>query len=76
VGLQLIGIHQVLVYDDNVNLLGDSIDTIKKITEAWIDTSKEVGLDINAEKTKYIVTDLIEALPGNGSVSTSQNETI
>jgi hypothetical protein len=51
--LKLNGTHQVLVYADDVNLLGDNIDTIKKNTEAVIGASKEVGLEVNAEKTKY-----------------------
>jgi hypothetical protein len=38
-----------------VNLLGDNTDTIKKNTETLIDTSKEVGLEVNAEKTKYML---------------------
>jgi hypothetical protein len=38
-----------------VNLLGDDIDTIKKNTETIIDASKEVGLEINVEKTKYML---------------------
>jgi hypothetical protein len=38
-----------------VNLLGDNIDTIKKNTEIVIDASKKVGLEVNAEKTKYMV---------------------
>jgi hypothetical protein len=59
-----------------VNLLGGSIETIKKITETSIDASKEVGLEVNAETTKYIVTELIESLPGLGSVNTSQNATM
>jgi hypothetical protein len=38
-----------------VNLLVDNIDTIKKNTENVIDGSKEVGLEVNTEKTKYIL---------------------
>jgi hypothetical protein len=37
-----------------VNLLGDNIDTVKKNTETLIDASKEVGLEINVEKIKYM----------------------
>jgi hypothetical protein len=38
-----------------VNLLGDNIDTIKKNMETLIDDSKEVGLEINVDKTKYML---------------------
>jgi hypothetical protein len=38
-----------------VNLLGDNIDTIKKNTEILIDTTKEVGPELKAEKTKYML---------------------
>jgi hypothetical protein len=38
-----------------VNLLGDNIDTINKNAETSTDASKEVGLDINTEKTKYML---------------------
>jgi hypothetical protein len=55
VGLQLNGAYQQLVYADEVNLLGGNVDTIKKNTETLIDTSKEVGLEVNAEKTKYML---------------------
>jgi hypothetical protein len=43
-GLKLNGTHQLLVYADDVNLLGDDIDTIKKNTQTLIDPGKEVGL--------------------------------
>jgi hypothetical protein len=55
VGLKLNGTHQLLVYSDDVNLLRDNIDTMKKTTETQIGASKEVGLEVNAEKTKYML---------------------
>jgi hypothetical protein len=54
VGLKLNGTHQLLAYTDDVNLLGDNIDTIKKNKETLIDTCKKVGLEVNVEKTKYM----------------------
>jgi hypothetical protein len=38
-----------------VNPLGDNIDTIKTNTETLIDISKEVRLELNVEKTKYML---------------------
>jgi hypothetical protein len=38
-----------------VNLLGDNIHTIGKNAETLIDASKEVSLEINVEKTKYML---------------------
>jgi hypothetical protein len=55
VGLRLNGTHQLLAYADDVNLLRDNIDNIKKNMESLIDASKEVGLEINVEKTKYML---------------------
>jgi hypothetical protein len=55
VGLKLNGTRQLLHYADDMNLLGDNIDTINKNTQTLIDASKEVGLVVNVEKTKYML---------------------
>jgi hypothetical protein len=55
VGLKSNGTHWLLAYADDVNLLGENIDTIKKNTETLTDANKEVGLEINEEKTEYML---------------------
>jgi hypothetical protein len=53
VGLKVNGTQQLLVHADYVNLLGNNMNSIKKNTEALIDASKEVGLEVNTGKTMY-----------------------
>ena len=53
--MKLNGTHQLLVYADDVNILGGSVHTIKKNAEALVLASKEIGLDVNADKPKYMV---------------------
>jgi len=52
--LKLNGTHQLLVYADDVNILGGRLHTIKKNKEALLVGSKEIGLEVNADKTKYM----------------------
>jgi hypothetical protein len=54
-GLKLNGTHQLLAYADDVNILGENIDTTQKNTEALLDAVKKVGLEENSEKTKYML---------------------
>jgi hypothetical protein len=55
VGLKLNETLQLLAYADDVNLVGDNIDIIKKNKETLTDVSKEDGLKINLENTKYML---------------------
>jgi hypothetical protein len=55
VGSKLNGAHQLLAYADDVNLLADNTYTKNKNTEFIIDVSKEVGLAVNTDKTKYML---------------------
>jgi predicted SPOUT superfamily RNA methylase MTH1 len=54
-GLKLDVTHQLLAYADDVNILDRSVHAVKKNTEALGVRSKEIGLEVNAEKTKYMV---------------------
>jgi len=56
-GLKFSGTHQLLVYADDVNtcILAGSVRTTKKNTEHLLVGSKEIGLEVNADETKYMV---------------------
>ena len=54
-GLKLNDIHQLLVYADDINIVGGCIHIIRKKTQAAVIASKEIGLEVNAEKGKYMV---------------------
>jgi hypothetical protein len=59
-GLKLNCTHQLLVYAGDVNKLGGSVHAIKKNTEALVVVSKEIGLEVNVEKTKYMVMSRVQ----------------
>ena len=54
-GSKLNGTHQLLAYADDVNILGGSVHTVKENAEALVVATKEIGLEGNADKTKYMI---------------------
>jgi hypothetical protein len=55
VGLKLNGTHQRLAYADDVNVLEGSVHTVRENAVALVFATKEIGLDVTSDKTKYIV---------------------
>jgi hypothetical protein len=53
--LELNGTQQLLVYAADVNILGGNLHAIKKNAEAFAVACKENGLEVNADKTRYLV---------------------
>jgi hypothetical protein len=53
--LKLNGTHQLLVSADAVNTLGGSVRTVEKNTGALVVANKEIGLEENGVKAKYMV---------------------
>jgi hypothetical protein len=48
-------IFSLLAYADDVNILGGNVHTVKENAEALVVATKEIGLEVNADKTKYMV---------------------
>ena len=53
--MKLNGTHQLLAYVDDVNILGGSLHTLKENAEALVAATREIGLEVSANKTKYMV---------------------
>jgi len=53
--LKLNGTHQLLAYADDVNVLGGSIHTLRENADALVAATREIGLEVSADKTKYMV---------------------
>jgi hypothetical protein len=54
-GSKLKGTHQILVFADDINIIGGGIHTITTNTEALVVASKGFRLEANADQTKYMV---------------------
>jgi hypothetical protein len=67
-GLEIQWQTSALLYSHDVNIMDGSIHNIRKNTEALLITSKEIGLEVNAEKTKYIVMSRDQNAGQNGYI--------
>ena len=53
--MKLNGTLEVLVYADDVIILGANVHNVKKEAATFIVASKEIGLEVNADKNMYMV---------------------
>ena len=50
---QIFGISLILAYADDIDVVGDSFDTVRGIFLQFQQEAKKMGLNINEDKTKY-----------------------
>ena len=71
--MKLNGTHQLLVYAVDANILGNSVLATKENTKALVMVSKENGLDVNTDKTRYMVMSQDRNAGTNHSIKTDNS---
>ncbi|KAJ4429377.1 hypothetical protein ANN_21534 [Periplaneta americana] len=67
-GLELNGLHQLLLYADDVNMLGENLQTFRENAEILVEASKAIGLEVNPENTKYMIMSRDQNIVRNGNI--------
>ena len=55
-------------YRHDINKLGENLKTIRENTEIFIKASKDIGLEVNSKKTKYMITSHQQNITQNPNV--------
>ncbi|KAJ4433802.1 hypothetical protein ANN_16114 [Periplaneta americana] len=67
-GLEMTGLHQLLVYADEVNMLRKNPQTIRENAEILVEAGKAIGLEVNPENTKYMIMSRDQNIVRNGNI--------
>jgi len=72
-GFKINGAHQLLAHANDVNILGVSVHTIQVNAEALVVAGREIGLEVNADRNKYMVMSRDQNAGRSHSIKTDNN---